>query len=134
MKERHDTQTVSKPKDTAATEQQVGYPDISKANTQTIVIISLICILLIFLLSIFIPEPSDNGETSSQSGTTGSTTEITTEVPDTEEASQGLFDMGSIPASVTTEVFNMQIVSKPRTGFATIEENTYYFNLSLIHI
>lgn len=128
MKERHDTQTVSKPKDTAATEQQVGYPDISKANTKTIVIISLICILLIFLLSIFIPEPSDNGETSSQSGTTGSTTEITTEVPDTEEASQGLFDMGSIPASVTTEVFNMQIVSKPRTGFATIEENTYYFN------
>lgn len=92
MKERHDTQTASKPEDTA--EQQVGYPDISKANTKTIIIISLICILLIFFLSIFIPEPPNDGETSRQSGTTGSTTEITTEIPDTEEASQSLFDMG----------------------------------------
>lgn len=128
MKGKHDTQTDSKAQEESVTEQQVGYPDISRANTKTVVIISLICILLIFFLSIFIPEPSSDGEASSQSETTSSTTEITTEAPVTEESSQNLFDMGSTPTSATTEVFSMQLFSEPRTGFATIEEDTYYIN------
>lgn len=128
MKGKHDSRTDDKPQRDTVTEQQVGYPDISKANTKTVVIISLICVLLIFFLSIFIQEPASDGESSSQSESTGSTTEITTELQDTEESSQSLFDMGSTSTSATTEVFSMQILSKPRTGFTTIEGDTYYIN------
>ncbi len=37
-------------------EKTVGYPDISKANTKTVVIISFVFVLVIFLLSIFVPQ------------------------------------------------------------------------------
>lgn len=37
-------------------EEKAGYPDISKANTKTVVIISFVFVLLIFLLSVFVPQ------------------------------------------------------------------------------
>lgn len=37
-------------------EEKAGYPDISKANTKVIVILSFLFVLLIFLLSVFMPE------------------------------------------------------------------------------
>ncbi|MDE6434061.1 MAG: hypothetical protein K2L07_07500 [Lachnospiraceae bacterium] len=36
-------------------DKNTGYPDISKADTKTVVIISFIFILVIFLLSVFVP-------------------------------------------------------------------------------
>lgn len=132
MKGKHDIQTDNKLQEESVTEQQVGYPDISRANTKTVVIISLICILLIFFLSIFIPEPSNDGEASSQSETTGSTTEITTEAPAVEESSQNLFDMGSTQTSATTEVFSMQTFSEPETGFATSRQGLSALKAELI--
>lgn len=65
---------------TEAQEQQVGYPDISKANTKMIVIVSFIVIVIIFFLSVMFPQPIANDGTTEQS--TG--TEVTTEVSDTE--------------------------------------------------
>lgn len=41
---------TAKPDDT-----NTGYPDISKADTKTVVIISLVFVLVIFLLSVFVP-------------------------------------------------------------------------------
>lgn len=36
--------------------EKAAYPDISKANTKTVVIISFVFVLLIFLLSVFVPQ------------------------------------------------------------------------------
>lgn len=128
MKQTHDIEKDTSQTNDAISQEQAGYPDISRVNTKIVVIISFICILLIFFLSIFVPVPSTDADTSKQSGTMESSTEVTTEMPDSEETSQGLFDMGNTQTSVTTEVFSMQIFSEPRTGFASIDGNTYYFN------
>ena len=36
--------------------EEAGYPDISKTNTKTVVLWSLIVIVLVFLLSVFFPD------------------------------------------------------------------------------
>lgn len=36
-------------------DKNTGYPDISKADTKTVVIISFVFVLVIFLLSVFVP-------------------------------------------------------------------------------
>lgn len=52
----------------------VGYPDISKADTKTIVIVSFIFILLIFLLSVFVPQqPAQKTTTTTEQTSTTST-------------------------------------------------------------
>ena len=66
--------------------EKAGYPDISKANTKTVVIWSLIVVILVLLLSIFVPTPS-----SVENATTEQTTAIstqTTEEPATENATK----------------------------------------------
>lgn len=74
-------------------EQQAGYPDISKANTKIIVIISLICILIIFFLSVLVPIPAQNDTSSGQTDTTPPSTEATTESSESEKEPV-LFDIG----------------------------------------
>lgn len=109
-------------------EQNVAYPDISKANTKMIVILSLICIVLIFFLSIFFPSKTEN---------TGSTTKITTEqseqIPTSEEVTttQGLLDMSiqdtnTAKTSEFLEVFSIPLFTPASPGFHTIHGNTYY--------
>ncbi|MCM1499861.1 MAG: serine hydrolase [Clostridium sp.] len=51
--------------------ENVGYPDLSKANTRIVVIASFICVLLILLLSILFPAR----ETDTEQSTTEATTE-----------------------------------------------------------
>lgn len=123
--------------------ENAGYPDISKANTKTIVIWSLVVVVIVFLLSILFPSPAMTGE-----GTTNETasTEVTTEVNDastetidtkdtntdstTEETQENseptLFDMGQVETSVTMEVFSMPRLSKAMPGFQEINGTTYY--------
>ena len=51
-------QTLQEPETNAAKQpddKYTGYPDISKADTKTVVIISLVFVLVIFLLSVFVP-------------------------------------------------------------------------------
>ena len=116
---------------TAEEQQNVAYPDISKANTKTIVIISLICIVLIFFLSVFFPDKTkDNTNTTSPKATTEqsvkdreSTEDITT--------TEGLLDMGLLNnlepnASADTEAFSFTPLSEAAPGFCTINGNTYY--------
>lgn len=47
-------------------ESEVGYPDISKANTKFIVIASLIVLLIIFLLSVFVPDSASSKQNSKE--------------------------------------------------------------------
>lgn len=70
-------------------EQQAGYPDISKANTKFIVIVSLICLAAIFLLSILFPEDENTATDKSSTKTT-----VTTEAA---------VDKSSTETTVTTE-------------------------------
>lgn len=63
------TQTPSKDDST-----NVGYPDINKADTKMIVIVSFIFILLIFLLSVFVPQqPAEPNTTTTEQTSTTST-------------------------------------------------------------
>lgn len=120
---------------------ETGYPDINKANTKTIVIASLVVIIILFLLSIFVPTPS-----AADATTEGTTTEITTETSttDTESSSTDsaqlsenstneettksseLLTMGQSKTSVTTEVFSMPEFTKATPGFIDINGKTYY--------
>lgn len=71
----------SKRTDTEHPEQQdhphAGYPDISKANTRIIIIVSLICIAILFLLSILIPPASSTEDAATQEETSENTIEET---------------------------------------------------------
>lgn len=58
-------------------EKPIGYPDISKANTKMIVIVSLICILIIFLLSVLIPDTSNTEDTNTSPDNSENTIEET---------------------------------------------------------
>ena len=58
-------------------EKPIGYPDISKANTKMIVIVSFICILIIFLLSVLIPDTSNTEDTSTSPDNSENTIEET---------------------------------------------------------
>ncbi len=114
-----------------ANEPKVAYPDISKANTKTIVILSFICILLIFLLSVFFPDQSRT--TGSQSATQTSTEQSNIQTPTEEEkiTTEGLLDMGTHKDDATTtstysEVVSLRSFPKAQTGFQTINGKTYY--------
>lgn len=107
-------------------EQKVAYPDISKVNTKTVVILSLICVVLIFFLSIFFPSKTEN---------TSSTTEITTEQTNPKATSEevttteGLLDMSIQDVNKTSEVsevFSFPRLTPAAPGFQTIGGNTYY--------
>lgn len=66
-----DTSTLTPSKDDST---NVGYPDISKADTKMIVIVSLIFVLLIFLLSVFVPQqPAEKNATTTEQTNTAST-------------------------------------------------------------
>lgn len=95
-------------------EHKVGYPDISKADTRTVVIISLALVTILFLLSVFLPpsalKPSGDATKQSQTSATvqdtrnsnNNTEQTTTEEPHsestteqtTEDSSSKLLDMG----------------------------------------
>lgn len=104
--------------------QKVGYPDISKANTKTVVIASLAVIIILFLLSVFFPlsslrDGAVNGATTEQNQE--STTEQTTESHSSE-----LFDMGQFETSLPAEVFSMPTFPSAKPGFQEIHGKLYY--------
>lgn len=117
--------------------ENAGYPDINKANTKTIVIWSLVVVILVLLLSIFVPTPTsvENATTEQTTEVSTQTTEVfTTEEPaaeatteeTTEESAPALFDMGLIETSVTMEVFSLPKFPHARSGFQVINDKTYY--------
>lgn len=82
MLEPNDTQikkglakTVNPENDRQPKKQQVYYPDITNANTKFIVIVSLICLIAIFLLSILLPV-DENATKKQPSGKTTATAGI----------------------------------------------------------
>lgn len=120
--------------------EKAAYPDISKANTKTIVIWSLVVVLIVLLLSIFVPAPTlvEDATTEQQSRVTTEATETTTTETEssttdstteesTEESAPALFDMGFIETSATMEVFSMPEFAHAESGFQTINDKTYYF-------
>ncbi|MCM1158728.1 MAG: serine hydrolase [Bacteroidales bacterium] len=136
MNEKQDIeQTKNSIKDTEATQsQQADYPDISKVDTKTIVIISFLFVLAIFLLSVFVPPASKQQASTEQKASieqpdTASTTE-TTKSSETTEDSTALFDLGL--ADRTTELpevmeaFRTFELEEPKPGFATFNGSTYY--------
>lgn len=130
---------------------KAGYPDISKANTKTVIIWSLVVVIIILLLSVLIP-PSTLKNGTTETTTTqpcaednaGQSTKTTTEEvlsttesssadsqqPATEETTESsepaLLDMGLMETSVTMEVFSMPKFAKAESGFQTINGKTYY--------
>ena len=107
-------------------EQNVAYPDISKVNTKTVVILSLICVVLIFFLSIFFPSKTENTD-----ATTRITTEQSEQSPTSEEVTttEGLLDMSiqnTEKTSESSEVFSVCQLTPASPGFHTIHGNTYY--------
>lgn len=64
----HYTPQKEKPAANQQTTENVGYPDISKANTKIIVIASLVCILIILILSILFPS-SEKDQTTTEATT-----------------------------------------------------------------
>lgn len=125
MNTNEETNQTSQEADSANTdqEQNVAYPDISKVNTKTVVILSLICVVLIFFLSIFFPSKTEN---------TDATTRITTEQSPTSEevtTTEGLLDMSiqnTEKTSEFSEVFSVCQLTPASPGFHTIHGNTYY--------
>lgn len=118
--------------------EKTAYPDISKANTKTIVIWSFVVVLIVLLLSVFVPTPAtmENATTQQNAEVSTQTTEVstteeqaTTDTTEesTEESDPALFDMGLIETSVTMEVFSMPEFTKAESGFQTINGKTYYF-------
>lgn len=134
--------------------EQTGYPDINKANTKTIVIWSLVVVVLVLLLSIFVP-PATNTENSTTEITTEAdnfstedttkdlkTTEMENSTEETSETSTPeLFDMGKNETSITVEVFSMKKFSESfhpmkayslpafpnaQPGFVEINDTTFY--------
>lgn len=109
-------------------------------HTKIIVIISLICSAILLLLSIWIPERSNNNTgTIEQPENTRSATESTTESTTTKEPE--LFDMGEgeesdkyiivSDAPIVYEYVNLEDsrtyeIAEAKPGFITINENTYY--------
>ena len=117
--------------------QKAGYPDISKADTKTVVIWSLVVVVIVLLLSVFAPPATSTKDASTAvstetsidssetSNTEASTTDTTTE--ETSESSEPeLLDMGLIETSATMEVFSMPEFPKAEQGFQTINGRTYY--------
>ena len=106
-------------------EKEAGYPDISKANTKTVVILSLVSILILLLLSIFVPTPEQDNTTSEQTSTEA--TSEATKNQTSEETQPGLFDMGTNDTtSVIAEVFSIPSLPEAEPGFLTINNHTYY--------
>lgn len=93
----------------------VGYFDISKANTQFVVIASFICILLILLLSILFPSPEEQPQ------------ETTTEVATTEMIPANT-DPKTGFTTVEDKIYYYLEDETAYTGWYKINNDTYYFN------
>ena len=112
--------------------EKTAYPDINKANTKTIVIISLVMVILVLLLSILVPEPITSDITTEQSteNTTSTSEETSSSTETTEETDPEsiptLLDMSEIKTSVTQEVFSMPEIPVAVPGFQEISGTTYY--------
>lgn len=117
--------------------EKAGYPDISKANTKTVVIWSLVVVLIVLVLSILMPPATttQNATTEATTEASGNTSETsttesesqTTEATSQENIKPELFDMGLIETSATMEVFSMPKLAKATPGFQEINEKIYYF-------
>lgn len=94
-----------------APEQQAGYPDISKANTKTVVIISFVCILVLFLLSILVPDAAGTDSSTEQP----ESTEVTIE-----ETQPGF-------TSCENETYYYAEDNAPVTGWLMINDTSYLF-------
>ena len=105
--------------------EKAGYPDISKANTKTIVIWSLVAVILVLLLSIFVPTPTSVEDSTTEISTeaTNASTEISAAQPT--QSTTDLTD--TIETSVSMEVFSMPDFPKAQSGFQEINGTTYYF-------
>lgn len=105
MSETNTNDTTPSTKRTTKDEHNVAYPDISKASTKNVVILSIICIVLIFLLSVFFPDNTKVSNISSQQTTLFENVEKT---------------------STNMEVFSFHPLSPASPGFQTIHNATYY--------
>lgn len=99
----------------AQTVENVGYPDISKANTKVIVVVSLIFVLIILFLSILFP----SSETEQQDSTTEATTE--NEITANKDAKNGF-------TIIDNETFYYPDDETKYTGWYKINDATYYFD------
>lgn len=96
-------------------ESQIGYPDISRADTKIIVILSLIFVLVIFLLSIFLPAKiteTDTAPAAPKKDTSLTPASIPT-IVHAAEASNFL------PVSTTVQVAEASNTNTPATVQAT---------------
>lgn len=117
-------------------EQQAGYPDISKADTKFIVIVSLICLAVIFLLSIFFPE-NETAEKDKSSTETTVTTEAAADTSSLYTPSFNQIDTYSTPSnsisvkqsgsSITSSFLGNTLTLDTETGFVTDGISTYYY-------
>lgn len=128
-KNRHKVQSNKKPKDKNLSNNEsskdkqgdsqslenVGYPDISKANTKMIVIVSLVCILAILMLSVLFP--------ASQKEEPDATTEAATEneITANKDAKTGF-------TSIENKTYYYPDDVNMFTGWYKIDDATYYFD------
>ncbi len=116
-------------------EQEAGYPDISKANTKTVIVLSLIVVLFMFLLSIFVPttsvqerleEQTTTQDVNTSTETTSSESSSEAAKTSSEDAVPTLLDMSQEKTPVTSEVFSMPTFSSAVSGFQNINGKMYY--------
>lgn len=126
-----ETSTVAADSETATTIETVdeqiaktGYPDISKANTSWIIVVSLISVLVIFILAILFPKNT----------TDSSTTEATTELATTEEKFLGTLDEETGFTHLDGNIYYYEKGDTPYIGWLTKDDKTYYFNADGIMI
>ncbi|MBQ9983866.1 MAG: serine hydrolase [Lachnospiraceae bacterium] len=95
--------------------EETAYPDISKANTKSVVIGSAIVVLIVLLLSIFIPPTTESNTTTENATGEESTTTSTKATPSNKLSSD------AIPwLEPEHRIANAQ------SGFQTIAGDTYY--------
>lgn len=106
-----DKRTGSNPQKPPA-EQQTGYPDISKANTKTVIILSFVCILILFVLSILVPSATGNDTSTEQPKSTEAAIE---------EPQPGF-------TSYENETYYYEEDHTPITGWLMIDDTSYLFH------
>lgn len=96
--------------------EQTAYPDITKANTKSVIICSAIVVLIIFLLSVLIPPAKESNTTTTESSTSKKDTTTSTE-----EISSDKLSSDAIPWLEPEHR-----IEQAKAGFQNIEGNIYY--------
>jgi hypothetical protein len=108
--------------------ENTAYPDINKADTKKIVIVSFIVVIIIFLLSIFVPANASATEKTSDEEKTSST-EQASDVENasvTEGISVAILDEVNID-NVRFSFMDTLIAFEPESGFATKGQDVFYY-------